>query len=453
MQNISEKIKKSPICAAAENVTATLNHHGYRAYFVGGAVRDMLLGQKPKDIDIVTDALPEDVTRIFPHSHPVGAAFGIINVVRGKYVFEVATFREEREYLDGRHPENVYYTDNPELDAARRDFTINGMFYDPEKQVILDFHSGQSDLRRGILRTIGNAAERFSEDYLRILRAVRFTTRFGFSLDIDIPPAIKRLKYKLPLLSAERIRTELNLMLLGKHPAAAVRMLTELGILEVILPEIAALDGVTQPEKFHPEGDVMTHTLLMLDHIAIPSEKLVWSALLHDVGKPVTKFTGEDGIDHFYSHEEAGAEMAENIMRRLRFSRDTTEAVVHATRNHMRFAHVDKMRQAKWKRLLAEPEFPLELELHRLDCISSHGKLENYLLLLDRLTEASGQTELPPPLLNGRDLIQSGLKPGPVFGEILNKITDMQLSGTVTTREEAMAQLQTMLKQLDGYAG
>lgn len=428
----------SPVFQSAVRIVEKLRAAGFDGYFVGGAVRDMLLGRTPKDIDIATSATPEQAAAIFPRHHKIGVSFGILMIVEDDIPFELATFREEREYADGRHPEVIKYTDNPELDAARRDFTINGMFYDPLADRILDFTGGQRDLEKGVVRTIGDAEQRFSEDYLRMLRAVRFTTRLGFELDREAADAIMKLKHNISSLSAERVRDELNLMLTGGAPAAAVRLLHQLGLLELVLPEVAAMDGVPQPEQFHPEGDVLIHTLLMLDHMPLPGIELAWSILLHDAGKPATLSIGEDGIEHFYRHEEASAAIAESCLTRLKFSRREIDTVVHAVKNHMRFAMVDKMRPPKVKRLIAEDDFPLQLELHRVDCISSHSKLGNYLLLLDTLHQSGGETALPEPLVNGRDLMAAGLKPGPQMGKILHQIAEMQLAGEIGTKAEAI---------------
>ncbi len=430
--------KNSRAFLAALRIVDKLRTAGHPGYFVGGAVRDMLLGKTPKDIDIATAATPEQAAQIFPHHHKIGAAFGILMIVEDDIAFELATFREECEYADGRHPEVIKYTDSPELDAARRDFTINGMFYDPLTDRILDFNGGQRDLAQGIIRTIGNAEQRFSEDYLRMLRAVRFTTRLGFELDQQVAAAILKLKHNICSLSAERIRDELNLMLTGRSPAAAIRLLHKLGLLELALPEVALMNGVTQPEQFHPEGDVLTHTLIMLEHMPLPRIELAWSILLHDAGKPATYSISEDGIEHFYRHEEESAIISEKCLSRLKFSRREIDTVVHAVKNHMRFAMVDKMRPAKLKRLMAEDDFPLQLELHRIDCISSHSKLGNYLMLLDILHKADGETALPKPLITGRDLIAIGLKPGPQLGKILHEIAEMQLAGEITTQADAI---------------
>ncbi len=429
----------SGLFGGAARITEILRRHGYMALLVGGAVRDIMQGKPLKDIDIVTSALPDQVQAIFPHTFAVGAAFGIVVVVVDGVNYEVATFREERDYLDGRHPETVCFTDSPLLDASRRDFTVNAMFYDPATGEVLDFFDGQGDLSRGVIRTVGEAETRFREDYLRMLRAVRFASRFQFKLDPAIVAAITKLKDQVSRLSPERIRDELCGMLTGPNPAGAVIMLRDLGLLRVILPEVAAMDGVAQHELYHPEGDVFTHTMLMLRHMSLPKLELAWCVLLHDIGKVVTRTVGEDGIPHFYGHEDIGADMAAGVLQRLRFSRQQTEDIVHAVRNHMRFAHVDQMRASTRKRMMSEPCFPLELELHRIDCVSSNMLLGNYVLLLDKMPELEAERALPPPLLTGKDLIAMGIRPGPDMGELLRQVRDMQLEGELTDRAAAMA--------------
>ncbi len=423
------------------HVARILNDAGFRALLVGGAVRDMLLGYPPKDFDLATDAAPEQVIPLFERAIPMGAAFGIVTVViGGKYTYEIATFREEREYSDGRHPESVSYTADPELDAARRDFTINALFYDIAESKILDFTGGMDDLKRGILRTVGDPVQRFREDHLRMLRAIRFSARLGCETDPAAKQAILDLKELAATVSAERIREELEKMLLHRTRETAFRMMAETGLLHVVLPEIDAMRGVTQPEQFHPEGDVFEHTMLMLSHIAYPAPAICWSVLLHDVGKPVTR-TEKDGIPHFYGHESVGADMTEQIMRRLRHPAHLVDSVTLAVRNHMRFSHVDKMRPAKWRRIVADPNFPVELELHRIDCISCHGLLDNYFLMIDRLRKLELEKKthaLPPPLLSGRDLIQLGMKPGPAMGILLHEIMDRQLENEITEKEDAL---------------
>lgn len=423
-----------------------LRRAGYDSWLVGGCVRDLVLGRQPKDYDITTSAHPDEIQALFERSIPVGAAFGVITVVENGMNFEVATFREERDYMDGRRPETLRFSRTPEEDVSRRDFTINALLYDPENCRILDFTGGLSDLRKGILRTIGEPERRFSEDYLRMLRAVRFAVRYRFELDPPLLSAIRGLAPKLQYLSAERVRDELTSMLCGPCPDQAVRLLSSSGMLGVVLPEIEAMHGVEQPAEFHPEGDVFEHTMLLLKHIAWRQPEIGWAALLHDVGKPLCRTVGENGVPHFYGHDDVGADLAETIMKRLRLTTAMTDHVTAAVRNHMRFASVKKMRSAKWRRLIADPNFPLELELHRLDCTACHGFLDNYLWLLDRMDELdrAGGTELPPPLLTGRDLIRCGIEPGPEMGRLLNALRDLQLEGAVVSRQDALEALNNL---------
>ena len=437
----------SPVYRTAAGIVLRLRNAGFESYLVGGCVRDMIAGKTPKDFDIATAAHPDQVMTLFPHSFPIGASFGVVTVVEEKNSFEVATFREERDYMDGRRPETLRYSRTPEEDVSRRDFTINALLYDPETFRIVDYTGGLADLRKGVLRTIGDARKRFSEDYLRMLRAVRFAVRFRFRPEPEIPAAIRQLASKLTLLSAERVRDELNAMLCGPCPDLAFRMLSDIGILAVVLPEIEAMHGVEQPPEFHPEGDVFEHTMLLLKHIAYPGPEIGWAALLHDIGKPVSRTVDAEGIAHFYGHEDVGAGMAEAVLRRLKMPAALIGHVTAAVRNHMRFAAVRKMRQSKWRRLIADPNFPLELELHRLDCIACHGFLENYLWLLDRMNELreTGEPALPPPLLNGYDLIRRGIAPGPEIGRLLNALRDLQLEGKLLSRADALKYLENVL--------
>ena len=433
-------LPESELSRTAVRIVRKLRDAGFDSYLVGGCVRDLVSGKRPKDFDITTSATPEEVMRLFPRSIPVGASFGVVTVVEDGNNFEVATFREERDYMDGRRPEKLHYSKTPQEDVSRRDFTINALLYDVTEGNIIDYTGGLADLRRGVIRTIGDARTRFSEDYLRMLRAVRFAARFGFTLDPEAAEAIRELAEKLTLLSQERIRDELTHMLTGPDPESSFRQLSAYGILRVVLPEIEAMHGVTQPEQFHPEGDVFEHTMLLLRHLAYPSEEAGWAALLHDVGKPGCRTVGEDGIPHFYGHDDVGSQLAEQILKRLKMTTALTDHVTAAVRNHMRFASVQKMRPAKWRRLLADPNFPLELELHRLDCSACHGFLDNYLWLLDRMNELhmSNTPALPPPLLTGRDLIGLGIQPGPAMGKLLNRLRDLQLEGEISSREEAL---------------
>jgi poly(A) polymerase len=419
-------------------VTA-LRTAGHDAWFVGGAVRDQLLGRHPEDIDLATTATPDELLRLFPDAKLVGMAFGVVNIVREGRPFEIATLRQERRYEDGRRPSDVKFTRDPAVDAQRRDFTINGMFLDPSSGEVLDRVGGREDLCRGIVRTIGDPVERFTEDYLRPLRAVRFAAKLGFSLAPELADAAAKFAKILPRLSAERIRDELDRMLGGPAPDRAIRLLHETGMLVQVLPEIAAMDGVPQPAEFHPEGDVLTHTLLMLGRLCRPDADTGWAALLHDVGKPSTLSVDEAGVEHFYRHEEVGAAMAAQILDRLRLPKRRIEHIVHAIGGHMRYSRVMEMRPAKWKRMLAAPTFALELELHRIDCAASHGRMDNVLFFLDRHRELAAAPPVPPPLINGRDLLALGLAPGPDIGRLLAAVADQQLEGSLATREDALA--------------
>ncbi len=439
--NIKLNLPNTPIFNTALKIVKTLQKKNYQAYFVGGVVRDLLLGKPSHDVDIVTSATPDEIIKIFPRTHHIGISFGIINVVENDIDFEVATFREEREYSDGRRPDEVIYTDDPELDAIRRDFTINGMFYDPINHIILDFVRGQCDLRKGVLKTIGNAEERFKEDYLRMLRAVRFAVRFSLELSDETKQAIAMFAEKSTILSMERIRDEFNKMITGINPHKAILLLQETGLLQYIFPELNNLDGVEQDAKYHPEGDVLVHTLLMLKSMSKPNAEIAWSVLLHDISKPETRFVGDDGIAHFYGHESVGAIKAEEILRRFRFSNKFTKRVSFAVKNHMKYAAVDKMRKSTWKKLIALDTFHLELELHRLDCMACHQNLSNYVLLLDRLEELENEPVLPKALISGRDLIELGYKPGPLFKEIINDIFNLQIEEKIKSKEEALEYL------------
>ena len=432
-------INNTSICEIAAEIVKKLHLAGHSAYFVGGAVRDMLLGKTPKDIDIVSSATPAETAEIFPDTIEVGAAFGVMLVREQGVSFEVSTYREERNYMDGRRPEHVKYTDDPKIDVSRRDFTVNGLLCDPESGEVFDYVDGIKDLRQGVIRTIGNAETRFGEDYLRMLRAVRFAARLGFELEADTLRAIQKLAPETVKLSAERIQQELTLIFTGETPDIALEMLHETGLLAALLPEIEAMRGVTQPPQFHPEGDVFEHTKLMLKGMALPNELIAWSVLLHDVAKPLTYFVDETGRERFFGHEQRGAEMAKDIMSRLRFSNQAIDRVSRAVKNHMRFASVLQMRKDKVKRLIANDNFPLELELHRLDCISSHALMDIFTFLLDKIIEQSGEVKLPPPLLTGKDLIDMGLKPGPKFKKILKKVSDLQLKNRLKTPEAAIA--------------
>ena len=440
-------IPRTPLFAAAEKTAAVLRAAGHKAYFVGGAVRDLLLGRAPDDVDVTTSARPEAVQALFDKAVPVGAAFGIITAVIDGIPVEIATFRAERGYSDGRRPDRVIYTDDEVLDVTRRDFTVNGLLLDPATKEIVDCVGGLDDLRAGVLRTIGDPVVRFGEDHLRILRFVRFASRLGFAPDPASKSAAAAAAEKLRLIAAERIRVELEKILTGPFPAEGFEMLAKLGILKVVLPEVDAMRGVEQPKQFHPEGDVFVHTMLLLRHAAWRTPVLMWSALLHDVGKPVTQ-TFKDGVPHFYGHETVGADMAAGILARLRLPSAMTDAIVAAIRNHMRFASVHAMKKAKWMRMIADPNFPVELELHRLDCTACHGLLENYVLMLDRVAEFAKLPAPRKPFLSGNDIIALGVKPGAVFRRILAEAEDLRLEGELKSREQSLEWLRARVEHL-----
>lgn len=436
----------SELCKKARKIIKTLQEKGFKAYFVGGCVRDTILGYNLKDIDIATSATPEEISALFPKTCHIGAAFGIINVIDENFSFEVATFRKESGYEDGRHPDSVIFAQTPEEDAKRRDFTINALYYDPVSKKYLDFNGGIRDLKNGIIKCIGNAEDRFTEDALRMLRAIRLASKFGFTIDNDIIVAIKKLSGRICLLSKERIRDELTKTFTGRFPDRAFQLLHDTGIMDIVLPEISAMKGIDQPEKYHPEGDVFEHTKLMLQKMAFPSEKLAWAIILHDVGKPITQSIDDQGKERFICHAEKGKDIARNIMERLKFSRQNIEDICYIVNNHMRFSVVDKMRPSKYKAIIAKNTFPTELELHRIDCTSSNGLLHNFVFLLDKIIEQHGETRLPPPLVTGKDLLNSGLVPGPKFGRILRKITELQNDKIINTRKEALEYIKQALK-------
>jgi len=398
----------------------------------------MVRGCVPKDIDIVTDARPEQVQQIFPRTHAVGAHFGVIIVVENEFQFEVATFRSDDVYLDGRRPAAVHFS-SPEEDAQRRDFTVNGMFFDPENNTVIDFVGGRADLEAKLIRAIGQPAQRFSEDRLRLLRAVRFATTLDFQIEQKTWDALVANAPAITQISAERIRDELVRIFLSPHRLRGWDLLDASGLLRAIIPEIESMKGCAQPPQFHPEGDVFQHTRLMLEllpeKVSLP---LVFSVLLHDVAKPPTASVDETGRIRFNAHDRVGAEMTEQIMERLRFSRAEIDATVEMVRQHMVFKDVPRMRVAKLKRFMARPTFEEELELHRVDCASSHAMLDNYDFLVRKKEEFANQPIIPPPLVTGDDLIALGMKPGPKFGEILEAVETRQLEGTLKSREEAL---------------
>jgi poly(A) polymerase len=452
---------------------------GFAAFWVGGCVRDFLLGREPQDFDIATDAKPEQVERLFKRTVAVGRKFGVMIVVEGGHQFQVATFRAEADYQDGRRPEKIIFA-NAEADSSRRDFTVNGLFYDPLTKKIHDWVGGEKDLRAKIIRTIGKPEERFGEDHLRLLRAVRFAAQLGFEIELKTFAAVKKLAPKIKLISAERIRDELLKLFApgvvaqasclcdslqkkvgspnetyrqdacATTAARGLVLLCESGLLEHILPELAATIDCEQSPDFHPEGSVFNHIRLMLEKLPPqPSlkssfgtaggfESLPWAAILHDIAKPVTASRdAKTGAIHFYGHEKIGAEMARVILNRLRFPKKQIDEIVACVLHHMQFKDVKQMRKSTLRRLLLRETFPLELELHKLDCLGSHGDLELYDFLVGQAEELKKKPAIRPPLLTGKDLIALGMKPGKELGAMLHEIREMQLADELKNARQA----------------
>jgi poly(A) polymerase len=421
---------------AATEIVRRLRSEGFQAYLVGGCVRDLVMGREPKDYDVTTDATPDQVLKLFPDALTVGAQFGVVIVPRAAGNVEVATFRSDGVYTDGRHPREVRYTAAPQEDVSRRDFTINGLLYDPLSDQVLDFVGGQADIRARRVRTIGDPEERFGEDRLRMLRAVRFTARFGFKLEPAVLAAIRKLAAQIHEVSAERVRDEIVKILTEGQARRGFELLDESGLLQEVLPEVKRLQGVEQPPEFHPEGDVWIHTLLMLEGLRQPAPTLALGVLLHDVGKPPT-FSIRERI-RFDNHMEVGAKMAEQICNRLRLPARQTERVVKLVQQHLRFKDFPRMRRSNQLRFIRQEGFEEHLELHRLDCLASHGDLTNYELARRMLEETPREEIKPAPLLRGDDLIAQGYTPGPAFKCILQAVEDAQLEGRVHTRREAL---------------
>lgn len=424
----------------AEAIVRKLVESGHQAVFAGGCVRDMLRGVEPKDYDVATSARPEQVLGLFTGSHAVGAHFGVVIVPAKGHAVEVATFRRDGKYSDARHPDSVEFTDARE-DAQRRDFTVNGIFYDPLKEEFLDHVGGRADLERRILRAIGDPPARFREDHLRLLRAIRFATVLGFEIEAGTWAAVRAMAAEIRTVSAERIRMELEKILLHGERLRGFDLLVESGLMNAILPEILELRGCEQPPQFHPEGDVFKHTRIMLGllprEVSLP---LVLSVLLHDIAKPATFSVDPTGRIRFNGHDKLGAEMTGNILRRLKFPNSVVEPAVEIVENHMVFKDVQQMRVSRLKRFLARPTIEDEMELHRVDCASSHAMLDNYEFLRARQAEFAAEPRplIPERLLNGRDLLGLGLPPGPRIGELLEAAQNLQLEGLLETREQAL---------------
>ena len=431
--------------ALAIGIVRDLRARGHKAYLVGGCVRDRLLGIVPKDYDVGTDATPEEVLSYFPCSAPVGAHFGVILVgAREGVHVEVATFRSDSAYFDGRRPDYVTFETDPALDAQRRDFTINGLLLDPLSGEILDYVGGRADLNQHIIRAIGDAERRLNEDHLRMLRAVRFAARLNFSIAPDTLIAIRRLASAISKISAERVRDELIRILTEGGARRGLELLDESTLLVHILPEVKVFQGVQQPPEFHPEGDVWTHVLLMLEQLRSSSPTLALGVLLHDVGKPAT-FRVADRI-RFDGHAAIGAGIAKKILSRLKFSNEHAGQIVSLIENHMQFKDVRHMRASTLKRFLRLPHFEEHLELHRLDCLASNGHLETYNFVRAKLAELSEEELRPARLISGRDLIEAGYAPGPEFGRALGIVETAQLEGQIQTREQALALARLVLE-------
>jgi poly(A) polymerase len=439
-------LRESKPYHVATAIVQQLHEHGYVTYFAGGCIRDALQDIPPKDIDIATSATPGQVQALFQRTIPVGIQFGVVRVLVSDLEFEVASFRSDGVYLDGRRPSEIRFS-TPEQDALRRDFTINGMFYDPLNDRVIDYVNGREDLSGKLIRAIGQPSERFAEDRLRMLRAIRFATTLAFEIESRTWSAVKADVQAIAVVSPERIRDELLKILVSPHRLRGFDLLDMSGLLAEILPELAALKGCDQPEQFHPEGDVFVHTRLMLSMLAPnASAAEVLAVLLHDIGKPPTRsFDPADQRIRFNGHDRVGAEMAEAVMTRLRFPRHEIDLVVDAVRNHMVFKDVQQMRPARLRRFMARPYFGIELELHRVDCAGSHGDLENYHFLVRKASEFAQEPLIPRPLVRGDDLISMGLQPGPRIGELLEAVQTAQLEGELTTRAQALEWLEKTL--------
>jgi len=422
--------------AEAARVVRVLKAAGHEAWIAGGAVRDHLLGVEPHDADVATDARPERVAELFPGSRHVGAAFGVMLVPAGDGMLEVATFRSDGPYLDGRHPSRVSFG-TLEDDAKRRDFTVNGLYLDPETDEVRDLVGGRADLAARTLRAIGRAEDRFREDRLRLLRAIRLAAQLDFTIEADTRAAVTGLARLIRDVAAERVRDELLRILTGPRPGVGLHLLHDTGLLAQMLPDVAAMAGVPQPPEYHPEGDVWTHTVLLFDHLERPSPELALAALLHDVGKPPTLEHAADRI-RFPRHARVGADMAGRICRQLRLSTDSCERVTELVRHHMRFMDIRRMRTSTLKRFLRLPGFEEHLALHRADCLSSHRHLENWEFARAKLAEFPAEELRPPRLVDGHALMALGWERGPSLGEELRRLEELQLDGKIRTPEEAL---------------
>jgi poly(A) polymerase len=426
------------VIETATTIVQRLQRAGHQAWFAGGCVRDMVMGVTPHDVDIATSATPDQIQQLFAHTIPVGVQFGVVIVLDRGHQFEVATFRSDDAYEDGRRPTSVRYG-SAEQDAHRRDFTINGLFYDPVTRTTIDYVNGQQDIQQRVIRTIGNPRDRFTEDKLRLLRCVRFAANLGFEIAPETFDVVREMAAGIRMVSAERTRDELIKLFTRPHAGRGLELLESSGLLREILPEASAMVGVEQPPQFHPEGDVFTHVRMMLDALPTnPSVTLAFAVLLHDIGKPPTFTRATDRI-RFNEHDVVGAEMTGQILRRLRFPNETIEQVTVCVAEHMRMRHVQDMRTSKLKRLLARPTLPDELELHRLDCEAAHGDVANYHFLKRKIAEIPPEAVRPKPLVTGHDLLAIGYKAEPRLGRVLREIEELQLDDQLKTRDDAIA--------------
>lgn len=435
----------------AVGIVQRLQQAGFDAFWVGGCVRDLLLGRDPGDYDVATSARPDQIEALFEHTVPVGRKFGVMVVIEDGHQFQVATFRAEADYVDGRRPEKVVFSD-ARADALRRDFTVNGLFYDPVMNKLHDWVGGEADLRAGVIRTIGEPDERFAEDHLRLLRAARFAAQLSFRIEPVTFAALKTNAHKITGISMERIREELVKLFKAPHAACGLELLRESGLLEHVLPELVPTITCEQSPDYHPEGTVYTHIKLMLQHLPADADPLLpWAVLLHDIAKPqtATRDQATGGI-HFYEHEKIGAELARAILERLRFPRKQIDEVAKVVRYHMQLKDAMQMRRSTLRRLLLRPTFRLELELHRLDCLGSHGRLDVYDFLREKAVELERQPEVRPPLLTGHDLIALGMKPGPAMGALLAEIREKQLQDELKTPDQAREWAKLRLQQITG---
>ncbi len=432
----SETMAHPDAATMARAIATQLRARGHQAYLVGGCVRDLLLGREPGDFDIATSARPGELLALFPGSLAAGAKFGVILVPVNGFAVEVSTFRSDGAYLDGRRPVDVHFENTPQDDVGRRDFTINGLLMDPETNEVIDLVGGREDLRAGLVRAIGDPRHRFEEDHLRMLRAVRFAARLGFEIEAGTFAAIRESGAAIERIAVERVRSEIERILIEGGARRGMELLDSTGLLDHILPEVSALQGVAQPPEYHPEGDVWTHTLLMLEGLRSPSLELALGVLFHDIGKPATFRI--DGRIRFDGHVEAGVKIARAALGRLRFSEATIRQVEALVANHMRFMHVQEMRESTLRRFFRLEHFDEHLELHRLDCSSSHGDLRSYEFARARYAAMPPEVRQPPRLVTGEDLIAAGYLPGPGFRQMLEAVEDAQLEGRLLSRADAL---------------